>query len=582
MSSRKLKQLIALAALITPEQVQLERPAREDHGDWATNVALTLFARIKTKNKQLKAKTPLELARQIVNQLEKSDQLKEIVEKVEVAGPGFINFRLRDETLINELRAIIKPENSLCSTDQLKGKKILVEYGHPNTHKQLHIGHLRTLITGEGLARIFKANGASVFRANYQGDIGPQVAKAIWGGQRILAKTGQSWDQSEKLSSTQKADLLGRGYVLGNQAYTEHKREIDQLNARLYLWGAEHEIYQQTRAWSLDYFNQLYRRFGTKFDRLYFESQVASEGKKIVQANLGTIFQKSDQAVIFDGQKYGLHKRVFITAAGHPTYEAKELALAPTQFNDFPFDQNIKVVANEQAGYFQVTFKVLELIEPRLAGRLEHVAIGLVQLVGRKMSSRTGDIVTADDLLDQVKAQALGLISSDVSAAQRQAIAEAVTIGAIKYSMLKVHPTGEIRFDPKESVSLEGDSGPYLLYTLARCRSLLEKVKTRNQEQAHEHPTGLQKMNQRERAIASWISRFESVLAQAALDRAPSQLCGFLHQMARRYNSFYAAEPILKTKEANQKTLRLLLTQASARVLHQGLDLLGIKTLERM
>src|SRR5690606_16182807 len=208
----------------------------------------------------------------------------------------------------------------------------------------------------------------------------------------------------ETLTDNEKAHLLGEGYVKGNQEYEAHKAEIDQLNNQLYQQHPEvMPVYQRTRQWSLDYYDSLYARFGTTFDKLYFESQIAERGKQIVLENVGTIFEESEGAIIFNGEKHGLHTRVFITAAGNPTYEAKEMGLAPTQYEDFAFDRNIHVVANEQAGYFQVVIKALQLLDWEKFKGEYHLSMGMVDLVGQKMSSRTGVIITVDALLDEIK-----------------------------------------------------------------------------------------------------------------------------------------------------------------------------------
>src|SRR3989344_3337349 len=445
-------------------EIPLEHPENPDHGDYATSVAFALA-------KQL-GKSPQEVAKEIASKFD--IQNSKFLDKVEVVG-GFVNFYLSAKVFEATLQAVLKEEEKFGKNEVMKGKKIMVEYAHPNTHKEMHIGHMRTLVTGEALSRIFEANGAKVFRANYQGDIGPHVAKAIWGTEKVLSERslgqerGISWAEAEQLSLPEKAHLLGQGYVKGNQEYEEKKAEIDELNSKLYRGEKEIMlVYKRTRQWSLDYYDLFYKRFDTKFDKLYFESDVAEAGKKIVLKNVGKVFENSEGAVIFDGEPHGLHKRVFITHDGNPTYEAKEMGLAPLQYKDFPFDLNINVVANEQSGYFQVVFKELELLDAKFKGREYHLPMGMVQLVGKKMSSRTGIIVTVDGLLDEVKNLLANLITSEeLSQKEIEEVKEKGTIAAVKYSVLKTDTKSNVMFDMERSVALDGNSGPYLLYTYA-------------------------------------------------------------------------------------------------------------------
>ena len=329
--AKLIKNKIAEVAGVMPDKINLEHPEREEFGDYSTNIALTLKG-----------------GRVLAEKIATAIKPDEVIKKVEVAGGGFINIWLQTDALSREI-------GCLPISDKLAGKKIMVEFAHPNTHKELHIGHMRTLVTGEALARLNKAVGAEVFRANYQGDVGPHVAKAIWGTTKLIGERGLTWAEADKQGLAERAHLLGEGYVRGCAEYETQKNEIDELNKQIYskdprVW----EVYELTRKWSLEYYQSFYERFGTKFDRLYFESEVYESGKKIVEDNVGKAFERSEGAVIFDGEKYGLHKRVFVTTAGTPTYEAKDMALAPLQYMEFPFDKCIHVVGNEQESYLAV------------------------------------------------------------------------------------------------------------------------------------------------------------------------------------------------------------------------------------
>ncbi|OHA62496.1 MAG: arginine--tRNA ligase [Candidatus Wildermuthbacteria bacterium RIFCSPHIGHO2_01_FULL_45_20] len=553
--------------------IALEHPENKDYGDYSSSIALALA-------KQQK-KNPLAMAKEIVDELNKSKP--DWLADVKAVAPGFVNMRLSQKTLVEELQKISIEQSAYGKNAALGGKRFMIEFAHPNTHKEMHIGHMRTLVTGEALSRVLEFSGAKVFRANYQGDIGPHVAKAIWGTQKILEERAMSWESAEEMNSMEKAHLLGQGYVRGNQAYEEHKEEIDALNKKLYARAQElQDVYERTRKWSLEYYDLFYRRFDTSFDKFYFESEVAEKGKQIVQENLGKVFERSEGAVIFDGEKYGLHKRVFITKDGNPTYEAKEIALAPLQYADFPFDLNVHVVANEQSGYFQVIFRALELVDEKFKGKEYHLAMGMVNLVGKKISSRTGVVITVDGLLDEVKELLSPLVDNQKhNEKEIEHIKEVCTVAAVKYSVLHTDTKSNAMFDMQKSVSLDGDSGPYLLYTYARCKSVLRKAEEADfnlkQRDLKEMP-----YTEEERALMRLAYQFPEVARAAAEKFAPHLICSFAFEIAQAYNAFYNKHKILQAETEDQKQFRLLLTGATAQLLKNSLRLLGIQALEKM
>lgn len=573
-------------------RVEIEIPKDMSHGDFSTNVALV-------------AGKGRVFAEEVVQILQKDTELAQTFENITVEGPGFINFLLSKDYLLSSIIRIIE-EKGLQIVSLLADKRIIVEYAHPNTHKEMHIGHMRTLITGEALARLCGATGASVFRANYQGDIGPHVAKAMFGVEKLLKERSLRLEEAGKWTHTQKAHFLGEAYVLGNQEYSEHKDQIDGINAKLYNQrdsgqarlgeaGQNDEknivhLYKITRQWSLDYYEEFYKRFYTKFDRLFFESDMVVCGKDIVEK--GDIFEKDQGALVFKGERYGLHTRVFVTSAGHPTYEGKEMALALAQYEAFPFDKNIHVVASEQAGYFRVIFKALELLDPeKFKDTQYHLSMGMVHLIGHKMSSRTGEILTVDSLIDLVKEKVEALMSEGrIQTDQREKVIEQITIGAIKYSVLKVGTAQDAAFDIEKSVSLEGDSGPYLQYTFARTQSVLAKAKNvipnlirdpGQQSKEMLNQVQYDRIENEELSLLRLLIRFPVVVSEAAEGYAPNTLCAYLFELARLFNLFYQKYPILKEKE-EVKTFRLSLTSAVGSTLRQGLHLLGIESPEKM
>jgi arginyl-tRNA synthetase len=539
------------------KEAHLEFPENEEHGDYATNVAL-VSAKKKKKN-------PKELAEEIIKKLQKDRDLAKIVSKIEVAGPGFINFFLSKEALLDELKQVPKEKDSYGKSNIFKNKRVVVEFAHPNTHKPFHIGHLRNITTGEVIVRILEAVGAKVIRVNYQGDIGLHIAKAIWG----IKKSGFKDPKDVK----KRMDYLGRAYVTGNSAYEKDdkaKREIGRINRDLYKGEDKGlvKLYQTTRKWSLDYFDKIYKRVYTKFDRLYFESEVANSGKEIaLEALKKGVLVRSQGAVIYPGKKTGLHNRVFVTSEGLATYEAKDLGLASLQFAEFKPDLILHVVGPEQKEYFEVLFKALGEITPITKGKEIHLIYGWVRLKEGKMASREGKVILGDWLIDETKREIIETYKTP------EKIAEQVAIAAVKYSFLKPSLSQEIAFDIEESISLDGNSGPYLQYTYARTQSVLQKVKAQGAKYDK------QDINDEEALLLRSFPRFSETIIDVAKNYSPNLLTNYLFDLAQKYNNFYNRHRIIGSENQG---LRIMLTIAVGQILKNGLTLLGIKTPERM
>ncbi|MBI4057727.1 arginine--tRNA ligase [Candidatus Microgenomates bacterium] len=555
-------------------------------GDYSTNIAMLLA------KKGEEAET---LAQKIKTILE-SKQSGDLVDRFDVLRPGFINIFLTKKELVRQLDEVLKTDQDYAKNESLAGKKWMVEFAHPNTLKEFHIGHLRNITLGESLCRLFTLSGVGVIRANYQGDVGLHIAKALWGVQQLGIKDFPTVQE--------KAAFLAKAYVLGNKEYNDslgHKSDIEEINKKLYAGDKKlSQLWEKTRAWSLEYFDVIYKRLGTRFDRLYFESETAQIGKDSIERYLDTVFKEDEGAIIFPGEQYGLHNRVFITSRGIPTYEAKDIGLAQLQFSEHNPARIIHVVGPEQTEYFKVVFAALERVLPKSKGKEYHVRYGWVRLKTGKMSSRTGDVVSAVWLLDEVKARLKKAYKME------EDVAEKVAVGAVKHSMLRMSPESEIVFDINQSIRLDGDSGPYLQYTYARCRSVLRKSTTdygnkltANSLQTKADSTVDDKLNavsqtvdglstvelkSEELALLRTFYKFPEVVEDAAHNYAPNLLCNFLYDLASKYNLMYNNLPILeqRTKDKEQSNLRLALTFATAQILKTGLGLLGIETPERM
>lgn len=532
-------------------------PKNPSFGTYTTNLALQIAKLESFNDKQ----TPAEIANEILQKFGKPDYL----EKVEVAGGGFINFFIKDEVLLANLQDVSKVE-------QVKNPlKVMVEYGHANILKEAHTGHLRTYILGESLARLLGSLGHQIFRANYQSDLSLNIAQTLWG----IEKMG--WPEG-KFSLAEKAKFLGKTYALGKSSYVDNdsaKQEIDKITSELYQGKSKHQAtYEKAKQWSLQYYESIYQLLGIKYDRLFFESEVHNLGKEIVLQHIGDIFQKSDGAVIFPGEKYGLHNRVFINSAGNTTYEGKDMGLAKLQYEIFPFSLNIHVVGSEQAGYFDVIFKAIEQVFPKLKGKQHHLSYGMIRFKEGKMSSRTGEVISITDLYEIV-AEKVRQVMKEGDLEADEEIVKKVALGAMKFSYLKFAPSSDFVFDLEQSVSLQGDSGPYLQYTYARARSVLRQAdyQVGNSVQIEGE------LESEERALLRKLEYFSQIVEQAAGEYRPNLLGEYLVDLAKDFNLFYQKHRII---QSDKKQQRLLITASVGEVLKQGLSLLGIEALERM
>ncbi len=542
--------------------IKIEHPMNEKFGDFSTNIALLL-----TK----KSKKSLD---KIAESIIKNIKINNIIQDTKQTN-GFINIKLKKEWLINELNNVLVDKEKYGGYKQEKPIHLIVEFGQPNTHKMPHIGHLFSFIIGESLSRITKFIGYDVFKANYQGDVGPHVAKCIWALEKYNPKTPES--------NKEKALLLQEMYQKGSSEYKDNKKskeEIDDINKMIYEENQDIlKSWKKTREWSINFYKEFEEKLGVNYDRYYYESEVASKGKNIVKNNIGNVFTKSKGAIIFKGSKYGLHDRVFITKNGTPTYEAKDMALQPMKHQEWPFDKMIILTAHEQNEYFGVVFKALEILDKKFKEKLMHLGFGMIKLKNGKMSSRLGNIITGINLVDQ-GIEAVRKIIEDkkyLSKKEKNNISDKVGIAAIKYSLLKGNPLQDITFDFDASISFDGNSGPYLQYTYTRAYSILRGIK---QPIAVRLPPNTE-LNMEETAILRTLYRFPEVIDESAKNFAPNLLCSYLFDLAQKFNLFYKKHPVLKAENKNKRS-RIAITSATAQVIKNGLNLLGIKVLEKM
>lgn len=537
----------------------VEHPGDLTHGDYATNVAMVLA--------KTAGENPRKLAEQIAAKLE--GQI-EYVDKIEVAGPGFINFYLSRDFFTKEVARAKSVGDKWGQNDSWQGKTVLVEYTDPNPFKEFHIGHLFTNAVGESIARLFMAQGADVRRVNYQGDVGLHVACALYG----MKELGITPD------STFTAKDLGKAYALGATANKENEEvaaKIKEINKAVYERSDEelNTLYDKGRQVSLDYFETIYKIADTKFDHYFFESEAAPEGKKLVLSN-PEIFPESEGARVFSGEEYGLHSRVFLNSLGLPTYEAKELALAKLKEDYVKYDYSVISTAKEINEYFKVLLKAMSFVYPELAAKTEHIGHGMVRLSTGKMSSRTGDVIPAIDFINEITEAAKEKIKESGREVNENT-ARDIAIAAIKYTTLKGSIYQDTVFNKEQALSFEGASGPYLQYTHARIASVLEKAR----EAGVSSEVSVENVPTEAYEIEKILYRFPEVVEEAFLAREPHQVATFLTELAASFNTFYGNEKIADPTDA-YAPYKCFLASVVKQTLANGLWLLAIKAPEKM
>jgi len=569
--SKKIKQetirLLKKVDLLKHVKIEetLETPPDPEFGDLASNVCFSLSKKLK--------KSPKDIAEQIVKKIKIPKN--SLIEKVE-AKAGYINLSFNYSRIAKlSLKNILKEKNSYGSSSIGKNENVMVEFAHPNTHKGFHIGHLRNISIGESVSRILEFTGHKVFRTNYQGDIGPHVAKCLWGFINL---------HKCKAPKENKGDWLGGVYTEATKKFNEDKKveqEVKEINKKLYVRDKKYlKLWKMTRKWSLDYFDEIYKELGTKFNRLYFEAEVEKRAIEISKQLLKRgIAKLSEGAIIIDLSKYDLGIYVLLTKEGNPLYESKDLALAEQQFSDFKINKCIHVVGAEQKFYFRQLFKVFELIGSPGAEKSHHLVYELVTLKKGKMSSRLGTIILYSQLRDEILKKTMKEIEKRnprMSKKQKQDLAKKIGLGALKYGMLSISCDKLLVFDMEEALQLEGNTGPYLQYAHTRCNGILKKTKQWRENFENKN------LSKEEKKIIKRLIEFPDVIEQTLKDFRPHYICNYAYDLANTFSEFYHACPVLKAETKKLRDFRLTLVKATKITLKNSLSLLGIDTPKKM
>ena len=565
------------------EGIALE--VQENKTDFEGDFTIVIFPLVK----QLK-KSPNVLGEELGEELLK---LVDFVEKYNVVK-GFLNISVRS-TLFFE---IFKATQENFGKIEPKNKKVMVEYSSPNTNKPLHLGHIRNILLGYSVSQILQEAGYKVVKTQIVNDRGIHICKSMlawekFGNGETPATSGLKGDK-----------LVGNYYVKFDQ---EYKKEIETLKqegiseeeakkqAPLFLeaqkmlldWEKEdpkvRRLWEMMNQWVYAGFAETYKRLGVDFDQIQYESDTYLLGKNLIQEGVakGVFYQKEDGSVWCDLTDEGLDEKLLLRGDGTSVYMTQDLGTAVGRFEDNDIQKLIYTVGNEQDYHFQVLFKILKKLGYQWADQLYHLSYGMVELPNGKMKSREGTVVDADDLMQEMyltakeKAQELGKLEN-LTDEEKEKSYEIVGMGALKYFMLKVDPKKKMLFNPAESIDFNGNTGPFIQYTYARIKSLLERADLQNPDLVEVVP------NASEKELISRLSEMKNVVEKASETLSPAHLANYIYDLVKAYNSFYQNNPILNQEDETVKNFRLHLSSLTSNTIKKGLGLLGIGVVNRM
>ena len=584
---------------VPAKMIQLQKTKANFEG----NLTLVMFPLLKTSHKSPEA-TAQEVGEYLKNNCTAIADFNVV--------KGFLNLVIAPAAwigLLNDINANAKFGEQQVTADS---PLAMVEYSSPNTNKPLHLGHVRNNLLGWSLAKIMEANGYKVVKTNIVNDRGIHICKSMlawqkWGNGITPEQAGKKGDH-----------LIGDFYVLFDKHY---RAEVAELTAKfkeeglndeeakakaeqesplmkeahemLVKWEANNTevraLWEKMNNWVYAGFDETYKALGVGFDKIYYESNTYLEGKKKVEEGLakGLFIRKADNSVWVDLTNEGLDQKLLLRSDGTSVYMTQDIGTAEMRFKDYPIDKMIYVVGNEQNYHFQVLSILLDRLGFKWGKDLVHFSYGMVELPNGKMKSREGTVVDADDLVASMIQNARALSEDkmnkldDITEEEKNEIARIVGLGALKYFILKVDARKNMLFNPEESIDFNGNTGPFIQYTYARIRSILRKAAAQGitipKTVANNAP-----LNEKEIALIQKMNDFGAVVAQAGIDYSPSGIANYCYELTKEFNQFYHDYSILNADTDDEKTTRLVLAQNVAKVIKNGMELLGIEVPERM
>ncbi|GCC52275.1 arginine--tRNA ligase [Chryseotalea sanaruensis] len=516
---------------------------------------------------------------------------------------GFLNLSLKDSVWVEVFTSLFSQAN----LGQLpkNGQEIMIEYSSPNTNKPLHLGHLRNNFLGWSVAEIYKACGYKVHKVQIINDRGIHICKsmAAW----KLYGNGET----PKSSGIKGDHLVGKYYVEFNKVLTEQVKEleakgipkeeaekqapimkvaIDMLRKWEYRDDETLQLWKMMNSWVYEGFDTTYKKMGVDFDKLYYESNTFLLGKEQVLTGLenGVFFKKEDGSIWVDLTGDGLDQKVLLRSDGTSVYMTQDIGTAILRFHDYPnINGQVYTVGNEQEYHFKVLFLILQKLGYDWAKRCYHLSYGMVDLPTGKMKSREGTVVDADDLIDEMVAEArkqtleLGK-TEGMDDEESGTLFNMIGLGALKFFLLKVDPKKKMLFDPNESIQLQGFTGPFIQYTHARIKAILRKADSLAIKTDAETLKSITSLETSEKALVQLVSGFESKLKEAAKDYSPAVIANYVYELAKTYNQFYQAIPIFTENDNAKLQFRIALSKTVANLIKRSMKILGIDVPERM
>ena len=561
---------------VTIEHITMEVPPDPQLGD----LGFPLFTFAK-----LLRLAPAKIAAELLPRLAAIPQLQGKGE-VKAVGPYINVFLPKGDIAAHILETIFNQNDDYGKTSSLAGKKIMVEFSSPNTNKPLHLGHLRNDAIGESLSRILTFSGAEVYKTNIINDRGVHICKSML-AYRLF---GNGIDPVKEGIKPDK--FVGDMYVRFHKYSKEHPEAEEEAQALLRKWEAGDpetlELWKLMNGWALQGIQQTYTRTGVSFDKLFFESQVYRKGRAEILEGLerGVFYKDEDNSVWIDLAPIGLDKKVLLRGDGTALYITQDIGLAITRHGEWPFDKLIYVVGNEQIYHFKVLFYVLKQLGYEWYTGLHHLAYGMVNLTEGKMKSREGTVVDADDLITDLKNGALEEIAAkgrEEAVGNPEEVAEKVALGALHYFLLQVDSAKDMLFNTKESLSFNGNTGPYIQYMGARISSILRKAETEEGAKAKSGTVKPELLN----SAAEWellkkLEEFPAHIDKAAAQYTPAVISGYLYDVCKLFSKFYHDCPILTAENPDVAATRLALARAVRTVLKNATQLILVPFLEVM
>ena len=571
---------------VPEKMVQLQKTRSEFEG----NLTLVVFPFVKMARKSPE-QTAQEIGQYMVDNCP-------AIEKFNVVK-GFLNLCIGQGAWLKFLEDIDQDEHFGMKTAHEGSPLVMIEYSSPNTNKPLHLGHVRNNLLGWSLAQIMEANGNRVVKTNIVNDRGIHICKSMlawlkWGNGETPESSGKKGDH-----------LIGDYYVLFDKHYREEIKQlvaqgmdeekakqeaplIKEAHEMLVKWEQNdpevRTLWEKMNNWVYAGFDETYKKMGVGFDKIYYESQTYLKGKAKVEEGLAKgLFERHDDGSVWaDLTNEGLDQKLLLRSDGTSVYMTQDIGTAEMRYEDYPIDKMIYVVGNEQNYHFQVLSILLDRLGFKWGKELTHFSYGMVELPNGKMKSREGTVVDADDLMELMVEDAyktsmeLGKFD-DMTKEERREIARIVGMGALKYFILKVDARKNMLFNPEESIDFNGNTGPFIQYTYARIRSILRK--------ATENPESLESevsLSEKEIELIQKMSEFGAAVEQAGKDYSPSGIANYCYELTKVFNQFYHDYSILNEPDEHKRNVRLILARNVAKIIKNGMELLGIEVPERM